>query len=469
MSYQDNRYQGAPLSEYCAITRVVKVAGGVFAPGHLGELTQLIPFEMVDEALRATAAVRSQVRELPSRVVVYLLLAAALFEGQGYGQVCTRLCAGLGALAPEPPRREALWQARCRVGVAPLRWLFDLLRGPAAAAARWRGLLVVAVDGTTLAVPDSPANTTRWPKHGGNHGGSGYPLIRVVALVACGTRTLIDAVFGPTAQGETTHAWRLLPSLREGMLLLAERNFAAGKLFAAIAATAAHTMIRCKTSSSGPKLPVLHRLADGSWLSRFGGIDVRVLDAHIAITTSAGRHIGHYRWITTLLDHRCHPAVELARLYHERWEIETCYLELKSTTLGGRVLRARSPIRIEQEAYALLIVYQLLRIAIADAAFAAGVDPDRASFTIALNTARDQLIQASNIIAETTVDLIGAIGRQALAQLMPQRRIRNNPRIVKRAISKYQARGPNPNRNSYPATINIDILTGPALTAGPEP
>jgi len=445
------------------------VAAGVFAPGHLGELTQLIPFEMVDEALAATATLRSRVRELPSRVVVYLLLAAALFEGQGYAQVWTRLCAGLGEAAGKRPSREALWQARARVGPRPLRWLFELLRGPVPGATRWRALLVCAIDGTTMAVPDTPANTTRWPKQGGNHGGCGYPLIRVVALVACGTRTIIDAVFGPYSSGETTYAWRLLPSLGEGMLLLADRYYAYGKLLAAIAGTGAHTLIRCKTSSSGPKLPVLHRLADGSWLSRFGGITVRVIDAQIAITTTAGRHTGDYRWITTLLDHQRFPAVELATLYHERWEIETCYLELKSTILGGRVLRTRTPTRIEQEVYALLIVYQLLRTAIADAALHTGIDPDRASFTIALNTARDQLTQAANIIADTKVDLVGVIGRQVLDQLMPDRRIRACPRIVKRAISKYQARGPNPNRTSHKATISIDIHTRPASTTGPEP
>jgi Insertion element 4 transposase N-terminal/Transposase DDE domain len=435
------------------------VAAGVYAPGHLGELTQLIPFEMVDEALAATSTVRCRVRCLPARVVVYLLLAAALFEGQGYGQVWTRLCAGLGALAPKAPSRAALWQARARVGVRPLRWLFELLRGPAAGV-RWRGLLVCAVDGTTMVVPDTPANTSRWPKHGGNHGGCGYPLIRVVALVACGTRTIIDAVFGPTSSGETTYCGQLLGALSKDMLVLADRYFAAGKLVAAIEHTGAHALIRCKTSS-GPKLPNLRRLSDGSWLSRFGGIDVRVIDAEISIATTGGRHTGGYRWITTLLDHHRYPAFELAQLYHERWEIETCYLELKSSILGGRVLRARTPTRIEQEVYALLIVYQLLRTAIADAALCAGIDPDRASFTIALHTARDQVIQASNIIAETVIDLIGAIGRQILSQLMPDRRTRVSPRIVKRAISKYQARGPNIDRRSYQATISIDILAPP--------
>lgn len=438
------------------------VAGGPFAPGHLGELTQLVPFEMVDAALAATATVRTRVRDLPSRVVVYLLLAAALFEGQGYRQVWARLCAGLGDLVPKAPSRAALWQARARVGVRPLRWLFDLLRGAAPQQVRWRGLLVCAIDGTIMVVADTEANTTRWPKQGGNHGGCGYPFIRVMTLVACGTRTVIDAVFGSARTGETGYARQLVSRLREGMLVLADRNFAAGSLLAAIAGTGAHALIRCKTSSTGPKLPKLRRLADGSFLSQFGGLTVRVIDAEIAITTSAGRHTGVYRLITTLLDHASHPACELVKLYHERWEIETYYLELKATILGGRVLRARTPVRVEQEVYALLIVYQLLRTAMADAALAAGIDPDRGSFTVALNTARDQVIQAANVLADTVVDLVGAIGRQVLDQLMPERRLRASPRIVKRAISKYQARGTNINRASYQATISIDILAPPS-------
>jgi hypothetical protein len=150
----------------------------------------------------------------------------------------------------------------------------------------------------------------------------------------------------------------------------------------------------------------------------------------------------------------------LIRLYHDRWEIETAYLELKSSILGGRVLRARTPVGIEQEVYALLVVYHLLRTAMADATNTRpDTDPDRASFTIAYHTARDQLIQAANVIAGTAIDLVGTIGRHVLANLLPARRLRVCPRIVKRAISKYQARGPNINRTSYKATLNIDILT----------
>src|SRR5205807_1891544 len=143
------------------------------------------------------------------------------------------------------------------------------------------------------------------------------------------------------------------------------------------------------------------------------------------------------------------------------WEIETAFLELKSSILGGRVLRARTPGGVEQEVYALLVSYQLLRTAMADAtATQPEIDPDRASFTTALHSARDLIIQAAGVIADTTIDLVGTIGRHVLAHLMPDRRPRVCPRIVKRAISKYQARGPNVDRASYQATISIDILTG---------
>jgi hypothetical protein len=454
------------------ITRIVTVAEGRFAPGHLGELTQLVPFEMVDEALAQTRTVQSRIRALPSRVVVYLLLAACLFPELGYPGVWAKLTAGLSGLPAAAPTAGALAQARRRIGSAPLRWLFDLLRGPAAiprgAGTWWRGMLVCAIDGTVVAVPDSAANLARFTRGGGHHGGTGYPQARVLALVACGTRTVIDAVFGPTTSGEITYAGDLLRSLRAGMIVLLDRNFAAAKLIAAIARTEADVLVRVK---NGRKLPVLARYRDGSYLSLLGTTPVRVIEAQITIATSAARRTGIYRLATTVLDHRACPAADLITLYHQRWEIETAYLELKSTILGGRVLRARTPAGIDQEIYALLVTYQILRTAMADAtACAPGTDPGRASFTIAWQTARDQLIQAAGIIASTVIDLIGTIGQHVLARLLPARRLRVSPRIVKRAISKYQARGPAIDRTSYKATISIDILVTPkTLTASPSP
>ncbi|WP_268926238.1 transposase [Micromonospora rubida] len=220
-------------------------------------------------------------------------------------------------------------------------------------------------------------------------------------------------------------------------------------------------------AKSGRRLPVRGRHDDGSHQSQLGPLTVRVIDAEITIIANGVRQTGHYRLITTLLDHHRYPAGQLIALYHQRWEIETAYLELKSTILDGRVLRSRTPTGIEQEIYALLITYQVLRTAMVDATDSiAGTDPDRASFTIALNTARDQIVQAASVIAGTTIDLVGVIGRQVLAGLMPNRRVRTKARIVKRAISKYNARGPNINRTTYQATIEINIIT---LTPDSQP
>src|SRR5207247_567408 len=122
-----------------------------------------------------------------------------------------KLTGGLAGLAVADPSEGALWQARARLGVIPLRWLFDLLRGPAVAAGagvRWCGLLVCAIDGTTLSIPDSARNLAAYTKQAGNHGGSGYPLMRMVTLVACGTRTVIDAVFGSTSPGDPDYTRR---------------------------------------------------------------------------------------------------------------------------------------------------------------------------------------------------------------------------------------------------------------------
>lgn len=453
---------------------MITVAAGPFAPGHLGELTQQVPFEMIDAVLAETRCLQRRVRDLPSRVVVYLLLAGCLFAELGYRQVWQRLVSGLEGLPVADPSEAALTQARRRVGPQPLRALFGLLRGPAASMAgpvRWRGLLVCAIDGTTLYAADSAANLARYSKQrGGRTGGSGYPMLRLVTVMACGTRSVMDAVFGPITSGETTYAKDLLARLPAGVLLLADRNFAAGHLLKLVTGRQAHLLVRAKTGRGGPKLPVLLRLRDGSYQSAFGGQHVRVIDAEISIKTKTGTVTGVYRLITSLLDPDTYPATAILRLYHERWEIETAYLEIKSSILGGRVLRARTPAGVDQEIHALLVTYQILRTAMTDATNSdTSVDPDRASFTIALNAARDQVIHAAGVIADTVIDLIGKIGRLVLDNLLPERRLRVNARIVKRAISKYNARGPHIDRRTYQATISLSVLAGPALTTSPDP
>ncbi|MGO4618349.1 IS4 family transposase, partial [Nocardia sp. 2TAF39] len=445
-----------PLSAQCVINKQVVVAAGVFAPGHLGELTRIVPFEMVDAALESARAAQVRVRELPSRVVVYLLLAAGLFPDIGYSGVWAKLCSGLRGLAVAAPGSSALTQARRRIGAAPLRELFALLAGPAAGAARWRGLLVCAIDGTSMFVPDTAANLSIYHRQTGGNGDSGYPMLRLVAVVACGTRTVIDAVFGTYGIGERTYAPTLFRCLREGMLLLADRGFGYADQVSAIAATKADLLIRAKNNLA---LPALEYLPDGSWLTSMGSVVVRVIDAEITITPHRGpRRCERYRLVTTLVDYRRYRAIDLVELYHQRWQIETSYLELKSTILDGRVLRARTPAGITQEVYALLCTYQALRIAIADAtATGPAATPLHANFTIALNTARDQVVHAAAVITSGAIDLVGDIGRAVLHDLLPTRRPRQSPRVVKRAISKHRAKG-TIDRTNYPSigiTINL--------------
>lgn len=452
------------MEDQSVITHQSRVAGGRFAPGHLGELTQHIPFEMVDDTLTQTNRTQKRVRDLPSRVIVYLLIAAGLFTELGYQQVWARLITGLPDVSAAIPSSSALTQARRRVGVAPLAALFQLLAGPAPGTARWRELLVCAIDSTTLFVPDTPANLARFAYQGGGNGPSGYPMLRLMAVVACGTRTIIDIAFASWRVGETSMAPRLLGCLRPGMLLLGDRNFAVAELITRIASAGADLLIRAKSSRA---LPVLARLPDGSWLSRLGGIEVRVIDAEITATLGGRRqHIGHYRLVTTLTDHCRYPAREIVTLYHQRWEIETAFLELKSTVLGGRVLRARTPSGIEQEIYALMVGYQAIRLAIADALAGQDIPPDRGGFTVALQAARDQLIQAAGVIGGTVIDLVGVIGRVVRAYLLPRRRSRVCPRVVKRAISKHRAKG-QIDRTNYRASFTVRILA--ELTTSQDP
>lgn len=450
---------GVPLSVQSVICRVAPGPQGPFAPGHLGELTRIVSCDLVDAAVENTDRMQRRVRVLPARVVVYLLLAGALFAEIGYQQVWARLVAGLDPTTVARPGSSALSQALRRVGVAPLRELFTLVRGPAIGTARWNGLLVCAIDGTSMVVPNSEANAAAFGRQTGRPDAeSGYPMLRLLTVVACGTRTIIDAVFGSYRVGETTYAPTLLRCLKPGMLLLADRNFAVTALIEQIASAHADLLIRCKDARVLP--PIAH-LSDRSWLARMGSVTVRVIDAAITVRLDdRTTRRGHYRLITTLTDEKRYPAEELVRLYHQRWEIETSYLELKSTLLGGRVLRATTPAGITQEVYALLTTYQALRTAVADATLARpDISPDRLSFTVALHAARDQVLDAAAAIADTTVDLIGRIGAAVLNQPLPNRRSRSSPRVVKRAISKHRAKGPT-DRTNYTTTITVEILDG---------
>ncbi|RZB13419.1 IS4 family transposase [Streptomyces sp. F001] len=449
----------------------------MFAPAHIGELTQVIPPELVDAVLDETGARERRLRSLPSRVGVYFVLALGLFEHLGAGLVWGKLVAGLASRVPQPSEK-ALRDLRRRVGVAPFRRLFDVLAGPLAQPStpgvRYRRWRTVAFDGCgSLNVPDHERNRSWLGRTERRHGPAGYPRLMLMTLCETGTRGLIAAVFGPATKGETDYAHDLVGHLTSDMLLLADRAFDSNELLADIAAQGAQFLIRA-TSVRRP--PVLALLPDGSYLTRIGSLELRVIEAEIHSRTADGSDFGGiYRLLTTLSDHRTDPADHLVRLYHERWEIEITYLALRHTLLNGRVLRSKDPRGLTQEMWGLLTLYQALRSVIVIAAETVpGCDPDRAGFTVALEAARDTVVSLAGTTPVTApnsgFDLVGHIGARVLQALLPGRRMRLSARIVKCGTSRYNIwnRDGRPRDSTLITAIEVTVQP-PALPNAYDP
>ena len=455
------------------VTRSITAAAGVYAPGHLGELTQYLPFELVDEVLSDTKTVQRRLRDLPSRVGVYFVLALMLFSGLGYARVWRKLTAGLVGLELPSPSEKALRDLRRRLGPAPFKALFEVVAGPLGQphtpGVCYRGMRTVAFDGcNSLKVPDTDRNRSWLGRIRYRMGFAGYPTIRMMALIETGTRAILGATLGSAGdRDEATLARRLLPLLQPNMLVLLDRAFDAAGFLKQLHGTNAKFLVRSRATR---RPPVLAQLSDGSFLSDLHGLSVRIIDAELTVTGADGSRVrDRYRLITTLLDHHDHPAAELVRLYHERWEIEIAYLGLRHTILNGRVLRSQDRAGLEQEIWALLTVYQLLRMAMVTAVESQPyTNPDRASFTTALQAARDQLVAADGILPADT-DLLGVIGRAILGTLLPPRRPRWSTRKVKNATSRYLNR--DDGRPDLPTTITaIDIaLYTPSVDASWRP
>ena len=270
------------------ITRAVTVAAGAFAPGHLGELTQYLPFELVDDILEQTKTVQRRLRELPSRVGVYFLLALGMYPRLGYARVWAKLTAGLAGLDLPCPSEKALRDLRRRLGPAPLKALFEVVAGPLAQphtrGVRFGGLRTVAFDGcNSLKVPDTGRNRWWLGRIRYRMGFAGYPTLRLMALAETGTRGLLGAALGSAAdRDEPTVARKLLPLLRPGMLVVLDRAFDGNAFLRQVAATGAVLVARAK-STRHPL--VLGHLPDGSYLPDLGGLKVRIIEAMV---TAAG-------------------------------------------------------------------------------------------------------------------------------------------------------------------------------------
>jgi hypothetical protein len=440
------------------MTRAVTVAAGVFAPGHLGELTQDLPFELVDDVLARTKTVQRRLRDLPSRAGVYLVLALGMYPRLGYARVRGKLTAGLASLDVPRPSEKALGDLRRRLGPAPLKALFEVVAGPLAQpgtpGVRFGGLRTVAFDGcNSLKVPDTRRNRWWLGRIRYRMGFAGHPTLRLMALAETGTRGLLGAALGSAAdRDEATVARRLL---HPGMLICWT-----GPSMPTRSCARSRPPARCWSRGPSPPAtpPVPGYLPDGSYLSDLGGLAVRIIEAWVTVTGADGSRVrGSYRLITTLMDHRRFPAPAVVRLYHERREVESAYFALRHTLLQGRVLRSGGRPGLEQEMWALLTLYQLLRMAMVNAVETRpGTDPDRACFTSAMEAAKDELTAARRVCPDGPAGRPGAIGRAVLATLLPARRLRFSARKVKCATSRYLNRedgGP-----ACPAAITaIDI------------
>ncbi len=353
-------------------------------------LTRTFPPELVDGVIDRTGRSEQRQRLLPARVVLYYTLAMCLFAQVGYEEVMRLLVEGLAWARRwqgnwQVPHKSSIARARRRLGPAPLR----------TTGAWYRGWRLVALDGTTLDVPDTPANAAAFGRPGGGRGQGAFPQVRLVGLVECGTHAVVDAAMGGLHLGEGSLAPSLGRSLGPGMLLLVDQGLCGLELWRTFQATGAELVWRCRQDV---KLPVLKVFEDGSWASELGAsqargkrVAVRVIDYRLDDPGRPGEPEG-YRLITTILDPERAPAAELPALYPQRWESETVLDELKTHQRGpGLVLRSKDPDGVRQEVWAHLLVHYAIRTLMHQAALQAEVDPDRLSFTRSLHIARRQV------------------------------------------------------------------------------
>ena len=419
----------------------------------LGVLTRTFPPGLVDEVIEVSGRGEQRSRLLPARLVVYYVLGLALFSESSYEEVMRNLVEGLSWQAGwrqqwKMPSKSAIFQARQRLGPEPLVELFERGCGPLATehtpGAWYRDWKLVAIDGTTLDVPDTSDNGAAFGRPGASRGSSAFPQARLVAFAECGSHAMTGAAIGPYGDSEQALTRQLLEHLGPGMLCLADRGFAGFPLFEAAQATGADLLWRAKSNAV---LPVLERFNDGSFRSeivatpdkykRENVLAVRVIEYTIE---DPGRpDTGErYRLLTTILDPAAAPADELAALYAERWEIETALDELKTHQRGPKmVLRSKTPAGVRQEIYGHLCTHYAIRALMSTAAGDEEIDPDRISFTRTLRAARRSTRAG---LGTSTVNLAAALTdtlAEILHELLPTRRLRSAARVVKRKMSNY--------------------------------
>lgn len=385
----------------------------------VGVLTRIVPRYVVDEALVESGRVQKRTRSLPAHVVVYFVMALALFS-DGYEEVIRKLVHGLRFMRVwsrgwSVPTTGALSQARARLGEGPMRALFERLAVPVATmgtpGAWLRGWRLMAIDGVMIDVPDTEANLAAYGKYEGGTRRP-FPQTRAVGLTECGTHALVAAELGTIYQGERELASELRDRVTADMLIIADRGFHSYELWREFLATGAALLWRVSATLI---LEPIEVLADGSYLAEVtskgtrssrtriplasvGGdlrlathIPVRVIEYQIEGHTDAAGKSETFRLITSILDPDDASAVELAEAYHQRWEIETSFREIEVQLLSNEGLRSKTPALIRQELWGLFLAHYAIRAFMTEAADTVDLDPDRLSFTRTLNIIRRQV------------------------------------------------------------------------------
>lgn len=377
-----------------------------------GVLARVCPRPLIEDALRRHGKRGQRQRLLPGALVVYFVMAMALWREAALEEVLRVVCEGVNWLCGAGEKvvcagKSAISQARSRLGSEVMECLAGQVLRPVAskdAPGSWyKGFRVMAVDGTCLDVADEKVNSAYFGYPSSSRGETAFPQMRVLSLIECGTHVVTAAEMGPYRRSEQEMAAALFPDkLDASMLLLADRNFYGFSLWRQAAGTGCKLLWRVK---SNLKLPVEQRLPDGSYLStvydsknhrRHEGQRVRVIEYMLSDNGEPDAMV--YRLLSNIFDHESAPAVELAALYHERWEAENVFGEIKNQLYGYKtILRSKTPDLVRQEMWGLLMAHFAVRQLMSQAAMRHGLDPDRLSFINAVRVLKRKLPQAMAI------------------------------------------------------------------------
>jgi hypothetical protein len=367
-------------------------------------LARVFPAERVNEALDAHDANSRRVRRFPAVAGVYYVVALSLYPECSYEAVFSAVAEGLAwaarSPAPAPVGKSSISELRIRIGADPLRDLMRTCCLPLAderqqPEAFYKGLRLVAIDGTRMELPDEVAVAQEFGRPGSRTGHAGYPQAQCVALAECATHAILSAEIGPYNNDEWTLSQYLLGALEPGMLCLADRGYNSAEHWQQALASGAQLLWR---AAEGRHLPVLQALPDGSYLSQIEpsapvkrrraasepGAQcvksaVRVIEYLLPGVPDAQ---SRYRLITSLLDPVQAPAQELAALYHQRWRIELLFDELKTHLhQARRTLRSKTPELVRQEFYGWVLAHYAVRWLLHQGAARSGLQAQDLSFT----------------------------------------------------------------------------------------